>query len=715
MAGRLPGRSAEGGHSRGCFVDRYARRAAQGQGPGVSAPGEARGHTAGRGIREILARIEQIISSALQDALEGRGLRFRGRHLLLLDVLSGMLAVYLAVAVREDRALRPWEVVDYLPLIAVPVLVRPLIAVPFGLYRRVWRYASLPDLIQIVKATATGTIVSLAIVYLVMLPLGLMPAVMLPRSFWITEAVLLVTMIGGARMAIRAASEWYLGRDVNSGGVRRVPTLLYGAGQTGVIVARSAIRQSTARVRPVGFLDDDPVRRGQKLMGLDVLGGLDDLPAAIEATNAQRLLITMPTADGSAIRRVVDAGLAAGLEVRTVPPLHELTDGSIDAFRTRQVRVEDLLARTLASEHAPAVDNLIHDRTILITGAGGSIGSELVRQVYGLRPRRIVLVDRAESPLYTVQRDLEIRRLRGRGDGEIEVHLANVVSKRLMSGIIRSTRPDVIFHAAAYKHVPMMEDHPSESVQVNVGGTLSMLAAASAAGVPRFVLVSTDKAVEPTSVMGATKRIAEALVSDCARATGLDYVSVRFGNVLGSSGSVVPIFLNQLERGEALTVTDPEMTRYFMTIPEAGWLILDAAALGRSGDLFVLDMGEPVKILDLANDLIHLSGREPDSVPIQFTGLRPGEKLHEQLFYSREDFQPTEVAKVLRAASVAPPADLRDRVSDLVGLAAGDHDDELRASLFDLVKSVTEAHAPSDDEDLPVLELQGAGRASAGS
>ena len=628
--------------------------------------------------------MSRVLKDTIRDALEGRGLRFRGRHLFVLDILSGVLAAYLAVAIREDRAMAPTEMVDYLPVILVPLLVRPPLDVMFGLYRRVWRYASLTDLIQIVKATMVGTLVSVGIVYLVLGPLGFTSPVPLPRSFWITEGVLFIGMIAGARMTIRWASEWHVRWALDEAG-HRIPTLLYGAGQTGVIVARSAFRQSKARVRPVGFLDDDPARHGQTVNGLTVFGGLEELPEAITQTNAQRLLIAMPTAEGTAIRRIVDAGLAAGLEVRIVPPLHELTDGSVDAFRARQVRVEDLLGRQHAVEHAAEVDDLITDRIVMITGAGGSIGSELVRQVYALRPRRIILIDRAESQLYTVQRDLEIRRLRGKGDGEIVVHLANVVSRGPMARIIRAARPDVIFHAAAYKHVPMMENHPTESVQVNIGGTLSMLTAAAAAGVPRFVLVSTDKAVEPSSVMGATKRIAEALVIDFARATGRAYVSVRFGNVLGSSGSVVPIFLSQLERGEALTVTDPEMTRYFMTIPEAGWLILDAAALGRSGDLFVLDMGEPVRILDLANDLVRLSGREPGSVPIQFTGLRPGEKLHEQLSYSNEDFVPTGVAKVLRATTVAPPADLRKRITDLLSVAAGERDDELRKELFAIV------------------------------
>ena len=668
----------------------------------MTAPDDARGALADGRRLPGFTWLERVANRLVNAAFEGRGLRFRGRHLFVLDVLSGILVAYLALAIRADRALYPWEVVEYLPFVAVPLVVRPPLAVVFGLYRRIWRYASLPDLIQILKATVAGSVLSLGIVFLVLIPLGFDAPAGFPRSFWITEPVLFIGLAGGARFMIRAASEWHQRWLLAEDGLHRVPTLLYGAGHTGITVARAAFRQSSARVRPVGFLDDNRSRHGQQIDGLHVYGGLEALARAVQATDAQRLLITMPTANGSAIRQVVEAGLAAGLEVRTVPPLHELTDGSLDAFRARQVKVEDLLGRPLATEHAPAVDHLIRDRTVLVTGAGGSIGSELVRQVYGLRPRRIVLVDRAESPLYTVQRDLEIRRLRGRGDGEIEVHLANVVSRRLMARIVERTQPDVIFHAAAYKHVPMMEDHPSESVQVNVGGTLSMLEAALAAGVPRFVFVSTDKAVEPSSVMGATKRVAEALVGDFARSTGRDYVSVRFGNVLGSSGSVVPIFMGQLEKGEALTVTDPEMTRYFMTIPEAGWLILDAAALGRSGDLFVLDMGEPVRILDLAEDLIRLSGREPGSVPIQFTGLRPGEKLHEQLFYAHEDVQPTEVTKVLRAGADAPPSDVRYRVAELLGLAAGERDDELREALFGLVASVTGGRIEEEGAPRPV-------------
>jgi FlaA1/EpsC-like NDP-sugar epimerase len=318
----------------------------------------------------------------------------------------------------------------------------------------------------------------------------------------------------------------------------------------------------------------------------------------------------------------------------------------------------------------------------MVTGAGGSIGSELARQIFALNPRKLILLDRAESPLYMIERELDLRVLAGQSSTEILVQMANVVSRPAMGRVIQAHRPSVIFHAAACKHVPMMEEHPSESLHVNVAGTAAVLDAAVAAGVERFVLVSTDKAVEPSSVMGATKRLAEWLVADSAARTGRAYVAVRFGNVLGSAGSVLPVFERQLERGEPLTVTHPDMTRYFMTIQEAGWLILDASAIGKPGDLFVLDMGEPVRILDMARDLIRLAGRDPLDVPIVYTGLRPGEKLNEKLYYDAETVVDTDVPKIQRVLDPRPPRDIRRVVRRLVRMAGGDRETQLRAALF---------------------------------
>lgn len=456
------------------------------------------------------------------------------------------------------------------------------------------------------------------------------------------------------------------------------------------MIARSARREPLAGVEPVGFLDDDQSRKGQRVAGLPVYGGMDALVDAIALTGAEALLITMPAAAGVAIRHVTEAGLAAGLSVRTVPAIHELFDGSVDAFRVRQVRVQDLIRRPEVSRVGDAVEHIIRDRVVLVTGAGGSIGSELARQLFALRPRRLLLVDRGESSLYSIQRELEARSGDRHAEPELSVHLSNVVSRELMNRLIERSRPDVILHAAAYKHVPMMETHPSEAVHVNIGGTMAVLDAAVAAGTSTFVLVSTDKAVAPTSVMGATKRLAEWLVASAARRTGRAYVSVRFGNVLGSTGSVVPIFQSQLEQGKPLTITHPEMTRYFMTIAEASSLILEAAALGTPSDVFVLDMGEPIRIVDLARDFVRLAGRDPDTVSMVFTGLRPGEKLHEQLFYDHESGRPTTNPKVMLVRGSRPPEAIRDRALELLELADGSNDAALRERLFAMVESRTQ-------------------------
>jgi FlaA1/EpsC-like NDP-sugar epimerase len=605
----------------------------------------------------------------------------RGRHLAVIDLVAISLSIYLALSLRFDRLLDYDGVAAFLPVILLPLLIRPIINVRFGLYRRAWSQASVPELTQVVWALVVGTVICLIASVLIPDPAGF------PRSFWILELVLSLAMIGGSRFFIRACTELGTWAVVAGEAVPLTPALLFGAGRTGALMARSAMREPKAGVKPVGFLDGNPARRGSSVAGLPVYGGLDRLDEAIRRTGAKMLLITMPNASGEAVRAVMDRAVEAGLTVRIVPAVHELLDGNRNATRVREVRLADLLTRQQVTVHASGVADTIRDQVVMITGAGGSIGSELARQVYSLRPRRLVLVDRAESPLYMIQRELELRALDGRGAGDLSIHLANVASRAVMTRLIADTRPAVIFHAAACKHVPMMEEHPSEGVQVNVGGTMAVLSAAVDAGVPRFVLVSTDKAVEPSSVMGATKRMAEWLVEDAAARTGSPYVSVRFGNVLGSAGSVLPIFQGQLENGEAITITHPEMSRYFMTIQEAGWLILDAAAIGRPGDLFVLDMGEPVKIVDMARDLIRLAGRADDSVPIRFTGLRPGEKLHERLFYETENVEQTDVDKIFRVIDAQGPDDIDERAQRLLQLAFGDRDEELRTMLFASVAS----------------------------
>jgi FlaA1/EpsC-like NDP-sugar epimerase len=620
----------------------------------------------------------------------------RGRHLLGIDLAAIVAASYVALAFRYDGLPGLDGALAYLPILAVLLMTRTTANIWFGLYSRGWRFASVPDLTRIVAAALGGTAIAVAIVYPVSAITGGSLTAGFPRSFWIGELLLTLAALGGFRFGIRAASDW-MPRSIPMAVVERRRTLFYGAGRTGVLMVKAAQRRPEAGVVPVGFLDDDPSLSGGLVASLRVHGDLGSLSAAVQATGAQALLITMPSAPGSAIRRVVDAAMAIGLDVRTVPSVNDLLDGTLDAYRVRRVQVADLLRRPTGVEHSAAVREIIENKTVVITGAGGSIGSELARQVFMIGPRRLVLVDRAESPLYLVQRELETRRGHGLGRGELRAHLANVASRAAMDRLIATETPDIIFHAAAYKHVPMMEEHPSDAVHVNIGGTLSLLEAAVAAGVDRFVLVSTDKAVRPSNVMGASKRVAEMLVSDAARRTGRPYVSVRFGNVLGSTGSVVPIFQEQLEKSEPLSITHPEMTRYFMTIPEASWLILDAAALGTNGDLFVLDMGEPIRIVDLARDLVRLAGRDPDTQPMDIVGIRPGEKLHEELFYDAERVEPTSVAKVLKAVAEPSPSSVRSDARKLLAIATGGREEELRRALLDYVTNGSVPEAAPDD------------------
>ncbi len=519
--------------------------------------------------------------------------RIQGRHLFIGDIVGITVACVLAVVLRHDGIDTVAQLAAFIPVIVMLIVIRVGVGIPLGLYRRDWRSASTPELERIIAAVSLGSLIAISL-WLIGMVTEVGWLMVVPRTFWLAEMILSAAVIGGTRLSVRAASDWRHSRRP-APSVDSRATLLYGAGDTGVRVARSAQREPEAGIVPVGFLDDDPMLHGRLVSGIRVHGGLEMLPTAVRSTGARTLLITMPQADGKAIRRVVDAALALQLEVRTVPSLIDLMAGTIDARRVREVRVEDLLRRPIVGlQHAEDVHALLRDRVVLVTGAGGSIGSELARQVHAIGPRRLILVDRAESALYLVERELQTRQGSQPSGTELDVDLADVTDAELMERLIGRERPDVVFHAAAFKHVPLMERYPSLAVRVNAGGTMAVLDAAEKAGVERFVLVSTDKAVRPSSVMGATKRVAEMLVAGAAARTGRPYVSVRFGNVLGSSGSVLPVFQSQLEKGEPLTITHRDATRYFMTIPEAAWLILDAAALGRpGGDLFVLDMGSP--------------------------------------------------------------------------------------------------------------------------
>jgi len=625
----------------------------------------------------------------------------RGRHLFVVDLAVIALAIVGAMVLRFDSLRFVEDALIYFPAALFPLLVRPPINIAGGLYSRAWAYASVGELARIAAVVLAGSIVGLLLFYAVLVPLGIPGTTTavghFPRSFFVLEGLVTLAGMGGARFLVRASMEWKgwrpgdperRGARVDPGGAGPVPTLVYGAGDIGATVIRTI---STAKdglgMRIVGLLDDDPRKRNQILRGRKVLGSLDELADIARVTGARRLLIAIPSASGEVVRRAVQDATSLGLETRTVPALDELVSGRLSAAAIREVQVDDLLRREPVVIDEPGLRDLVRGKTVLVTGAGGSIGSELARQVFDIDPAALVLLDRAEGPLYDIERELALLGERDSGSvsrggharARLETRLANVASLDVMRRVIADDGPVMVLHAAAYKHVPMMEHHPADAVYTNIGGTVAALRASLDGDVERFVLVSTDKAVEPSSVMGATKRLAEIAVAAAARQSGRPYVSVRFGNVLGSSGSVVPLFQRQLREGVPLTITDPEMTRYFMTIPEASRLILQASLFGDPGDLFVLDMGKPVRIVDLARDLARLAGRDPDSVPIRFIGPRPGEKLHESLFYEAEAIEPTAHPKVLRVRGtmgieIGPDA-VFAALDELVAIGArGDHD-----------------------------------------
>jgi FlaA1/EpsC-like NDP-sugar epimerase len=637
--------------------------------------------------------------------------RIRGRHLFLIDLAVISMAIVGAFMLRFESFRFREEALVYFPAALFPLFVRPPINAAFGLYSRAWAYASVGELARITAAAVTGTVVGIVLFYGILVPLGVPGTVTeggnFPRSFFPLEGLLTLAGLGASRFIIRASSEWRGLPGANRGawqgeGTGPVPTLIYGAGAAGAQVLRTiALAEDGLGMRVVGFIDDDPRKRNLVIRGSRVLGSINGLGDIARVTAARRLLIAIPSASGDVVRAAVESATSFGLETRTLPALADLVSGRLATAAIREVRVEDLLRRPPVVIDEGGLRDLVAGKTVLVTGAGGSIGSELARQVFELDPARLVLADRAEGPLYDIERELAMLARRDSGKGsrhgrpraELADRLVNVANAESMRRLLAAEKPVLVLHAAAYKHVPMMEAHPADAIYTNVGGTLAVLESAAEAGVERFVLVSTDKAVAPASVMGATKRVAEIATGEFAMRYDRPYVAVRFGNVLGSSGSVVPLLQRQLREGVPLTITDPEMTRFFMTIPEASRLILEGALLGQAGDLFILDMGEPVRILDLAHDLARLAGRDPASVPVEYIGLRPGEKLHESLFYADEQTQATRHPKVLRVRT-APPFQRHDVLAIIEELAQvgirGDHD-RARQALFDTLRRLEAA------------------------
>ncbi|MBK6424313.1 MAG: polysaccharide biosynthesis protein [Gemmatimonadetes bacterium] len=588
---------------------------------------------------------------------------FRNRYLFALDLVLLPLATYLAFVVRFEGLFdwrEPYRAVAPV-FLAVTLPVKLALLISFGLYRRLWRFASVSELESILLATGTSAVLCSVIGLWVLPWLGLIP-LRVPLGVLAVDALMTAVAVSLPRFILRTVM-WHLEGRPGHGGAR---VLIAGAGQAGGFLVKQLKSHGEIGLIPIGFVDDDQGKQDHKLHGLPVLGRLADTARVCREHAIGEILIAMPTAPGTVVRDLVRAASDAGVRTRTLPGLSDILSGRFDPFALRQVEIHDLLRREPVNIDLRQVQGLITERVVLVTGAGGSIGSELCRQVCALEPARLVLLGHGENSIFGIQQELRERF----PHIPLESIIADVKDGARLGAIFERFGPYTVFHAAAHKHVPLMEENVAEAVLNNVLGTRNVVTAAAQAGTAHLVLISTDKAVRPTSVMGATKRVAEQIVQTFAEDRGRNFAAVRFGNVLGSRGSVVLTFLKQIAAGGPVTVTHPEMRRYFMTIPEAVQLVLQAGALGKGGEVFVLDMGEPVKIADLAADLIRLSGKEVGrDVEIRFSGTRPGEKLYEELFFDAEHASPTEHPKVLRARNAALPVGVSTVVGDLIQAA----------------------------------------------
>ncbi len=531
----------------------------------------------------------------------------------------------------------------YLPLLPISVLIKLVVFGWMRHYRGSWRYVGLRDLISVAIASQISALVFILLFFATEYVHAALGRGMLfegfPQSVFLLDWAGTIALVAAARITVRLYHEEYRAHPGES--VTR--TLIIGAGDAGEALLREILRMPEGRYLVVGFVEDDPAKLGARIHGVEVLGKTDQIKQLCDRYDVEEILIAIPTATHREFRRVVELCTGTNLRLRTVPGVSDVMEGKVKVSQIRDVDIEDLLGREAVTLDLEAIGRYLRDKRVMVTGAGGSIGSEMCRQIAPFRPERLILVERAENNLFEIDRELRLQH----GSLDIVPYVADISDSPRIEVIFAAERPHAVFHAAAHKHVPMMELNPGESIKNNVSGSKIVSDAAAAHGVEKFVMISSDKAVNPTSVMGCSKRVAEMYVQGLSARSSTQFVTVRFGNVLGSSGSVVPIFREQISRGGPVTVTHPDMMRYFMTIPEAAQLVLQAGAMGRGGEIYVLRMGEPVKIIDLARDLITLSGLRPgEDVDIVFTGVRPGEKLIEELLIDGEDVSGTSHPKI---------------------------------------------------------------------
>lgn len=609
--------------------------------------------------------------------------------LVLLDTIIITVAPYLALLLRFEGVVgsRQYQMVyEYLPGI---ILIRLLTFYFFGLYNRLWRYASIHELLAITSAVTVSSV----LIFIYMFGMGSK----LPRSIPIITWLIVLALVGLSRLFFRVL---YMLRNTRKASCSKV--LIIGAGDAGAMIARELRQRFYDTKNLIGFIDDDRSKIKNKLFGVPVLGTRDDLSEVVCKYSVAEIIIAIPSANGERLREIFKACRETKCTVKTVPGLYEIIDGQVTVDQLRNIDLEDILRREPVKLDLGQIAGYLTGKRVLITGAGGSIGSELCRQIARMSPSQITLVGKGENSIYEIHQELITKF----PNLTIEPVIADVRDKHRIFNIFSRVQPQVVFHAAAHKHVPLMEAQPAEAVRNNIFGTQTVAEAADRANAEKFVLISTDKAVNPTSVMGATKRVAEMIIQNMNRISNTSFVAVRFGNVLGSRGSVIPLFKKQILKGGPVTITHPDMKRYFMTIPEASQLVLQAGALATGGEVFVLDMGEPVRIVDMATDLIELSGLEMGKdIEIKFTGLRPGEKLFEELLTAEEGTTSTKHEKIYVANLRA--VDEKIMLQTLQNLKAEQSSNEIIHILTTLIPTYKHARTqyceivPKDPETAP--------------
>ncbi|MFW6409823.1 MAG: polysaccharide biosynthesis protein [Halanaerobiales bacterium] len=554
---------------------------------------------------------------------------YRKHRLIFVDIILINFALYFSFLLRFDGDWQPYFELKYLfimTVIAIAVLYFS------NLYNRMWKYASIPELRSVIKVSVLINLFFVIYIYFFQ--------VRFPRSILIINGILNVFFLGGLRFGFRLLKD-YLRSSRNSG--KRINVLIVGAGDAAEMIVRELLKHPELNKHIVGLIDDDPAKKGLELHGCKVLGDRYSIPEIINRYNVDEVTIAIPSADGQDVKEIYDLSKNQDVEVNIVPGVYEILNGDINLNQIREVKVEDLLRREQVELNCSGISSYIENKTVLVTGGAGSIGSELCRQLAHFKPHKLLIFDINENNSYFLELELEEEHQ----DLNVQTIIGSIRDSEKLTQVFREHKPDVVFHAAAHKHVPLMEHNPEEAVKNNVLGTLNVGEVAAEFNIDRFVLVSTDKAVNPTNIMGASKRAAEMIIQRLNKKNGTRFMAVRFGNVLGSRGSVIPLFKRQIKNGGPVTVTHPEVTRYFMTIPEAAQLVIQAGSLGDGGEVFVLDMGDPVKIMELAEDLIELSGFEAGKdIEIEIMGLRPGEKLYEELLNDNEDNLATEHERI---------------------------------------------------------------------